>query len=168
MCSGSIASQRPHRPPNPQPPTPPPPLSFAGTIDRDELGDVIRACGMNPTAKEIDEVMKKADTDKSGGINFDEFVKFLSGMAARVKRDIESGNGPEQQMREAFAYFDTDNSGSLDAAEFKRILTQCGYDRLTEEQFQAIMDDIDADKDGKVDVDEFISMCLKGMSWLTM
>ena len=59
-------------------------------------------------------------------------------------------------MREAFNNFDADNSGELDFAEFKRILTTIGNQPFTDEELSQLMLAMDDDGNGSVDVEEFI------------
>lgn len=41
--------------------------SSPGFVEKDELADLLRAFGLNPTKDEIDSIMKELDTDQSGG-----------------------------------------------------------------------------------------------------
>lgn len=49
-------------------------LNKDGVITTRELGTVMRQLGQNPTEAEILEMIKEADTNRSGNIRFDEFV----------------------------------------------------------------------------------------------
>lgn len=99
-------------------------------------------------------------------VSFDEYMACVQGIVSALKDEMEGGKGPEDKMRDAFKTFDADGSGYLEREEFKRVLTQMGKDRLTEEQFEALMQDVDTDEDGRVNVEEFIAMSTKGMTWL--
>ena len=44
------------------------------TIDLDELGDVFRSLGQHYTQAELEEMIQEIDTDKSGSIEFGEFL----------------------------------------------------------------------------------------------
>ncbi|XP_002124710.2 uncharacterized protein LOC100186502 [Ciona intestinalis] len=49
-----------------------------GFISRDELRDVLRSMTENPTEEELDEMMREADTDGDGQIDYREFVAMLT------------------------------------------------------------------------------------------
>jgi calcium-dependent protein kinase len=62
---------------------------------------------------EILELMRAADTDQNGTINYTEFI------AATIDAQIFMR---EENLRAAFQMFDTDNSGKIDASEVKQLL----------------------------------------------
>jgi len=49
-----------------------------GLIDMEELEDVLRLLGQNPSYKELQAVMDALDQDKSGQIDFAEFLPFMA------------------------------------------------------------------------------------------
>jgi len=51
----------------------------SGTISADELRQVLKSLGDDFTDKEIDEMMKQADLDGNGSIDYDEFVRLMEG-----------------------------------------------------------------------------------------
>ena len=57
----------------------------------------------------------------------------------------------------AFKLFDKDGSGSLDASEFKAILTKPGETALSDEDAQAIINDFDTNGDGVLQFKEFVA-----------
>ncbi|GMH63790.1 hypothetical protein TL16_g03801 [Triparma laevis f. inornata] len=60
----------------------------------------------------------------------------------------------ELDIKEAFEAFDTDSGGSIDAAEFKEILTAMSI-HLSEEDFDLALHRIDKDKSGEIEYPEF-------------
>lgn len=67
---------------------------------------------------------------------------------------------PEQitEMLNAFKGFDTDSSGSIDAAELKNAITSMGHADVTDDQVQAMLKSVDKNQDGTVDWIEFLDM----------
>jgi hypothetical protein len=62
-------------------------------------------------------------------------------------------------VRDAFAIFDTDNSGFLDRQQFKDVLlakSEAGTP-LSEAEVGAVFDRVDADNSGSIDIEEFIA-----------
>ena len=61
----------------------------------------------------------------------------------------------EEQVRQAFAVFDTDNTGALDRAQFKEVLMAKREDGektsppLSEEEVNAVFDAVDTDNSGR-------------------
>ena len=45
----------------------------SGTVSTSELGETMSALGQNPSAEELDAIIKEVDADGSGEIDFDEF-----------------------------------------------------------------------------------------------
>jgi len=50
----------------------------SGTISADELRQVMKSLGENLTDQEIDEMIREADKDRNGTIDYEEFVQLLS------------------------------------------------------------------------------------------
>ena len=51
----------------------------SGTMDVRELEMAMRGLGLNPSPAEVEQILAAADTDRSGEIDFDEFVAAVSG-----------------------------------------------------------------------------------------
>jgi len=49
----------------------------SGSIDASELKACLRAMGHYPTPMELEDLMRRMDTDGNGEIDFDEFVKAM-------------------------------------------------------------------------------------------
>jgi calmodulin len=122
------------------------------TISSEELGAVIRALGVNPSKREMDALIKRVDVDCSGRIEFGEFLKLY---AERVNSEIT-----REDVARYFLMFDRDGSGTIDAKEFRRVITTLG-EPLTEEEADMILEDADKDGDGLIDYHEFSDMLIK-------
>ncbi|RUS70771.1 hypothetical protein EGW08_021473, partial [Elysia chlorotica] len=124
-----------------------------GTIDVKELGPVMRALGQNPTQREIDDLMKKADVDASGSLGYDEYVQVINSFAL-------TPNDVEIQLRQAFLVFDRDKSGTLNLSELREVLCGMG-EPLTEDEATYVLKKIDKNNDGMVDAEEFVQFLCK-------
>jgi calmodulin len=67
---------------------------------------------------------------------------------------------PEKELRDAFAVFDTDGSGSIDRKELKRLMKKLGQ-ALTEAELDAMMEEVDANGDGEISFEEFKEMMVR-------
>jgi calcium-dependent protein kinase len=98
-------------------------------------------------------IMKGADTDNSGEINYTEFL------AATIDANVFLR---EDYLRTAFNMFDKDRSGKIDNEEVIALLT--GEDlgsHVSKTAIGAAMKEIDANGDGEIDFEEFMEMMKK-------
>ncbi|CAF3826258.1 unnamed protein product [Rotaria magnacalcarata] len=123
-----------------------------GSIDANEIGQVMRSLGLNPTNKEITDLI--AEVDKNGSnqrLDFQEFISFMS--KHWHERDQEA------ELREAFRLFDRDNSGYITISELKQVMLNMG-EKLNQEELEDMMREADVNKDGKLDYQEFVQKLL--------
>ena len=103
--------------------------------------------------EEIMELMKAADTDRSGTINYTEFL------AATMDAQIYMR---EENLRQAFMMFDKDNSGKIDAKEIVELLSGEAFkDQVQSDQVIQMISGCDVDGDGEIDYEEFLAMMKK-------
>jgi calmodulin len=62
----------------------------------------------------------------------------------------------EEEARAAFAVFDRDGDGFIDAAELRSVLGSLGFQAAAE--CQRMIDAYDEDKDGRIDFREFVKL----------
>ena len=129
-----------------------------GVIDRKELRamihDLYQQSGRTrkPTDIEIARVMKMADIDGDGKIDFEEFVLFMKKLDAAGKRKSDAEE--EELIKEAFRGFDKDGNGVIDREEFRAVMADNGA-KVTDEQVAEFMKMADIDGNGKIDYKEF-------------
>jgi len=103
--------------------------------------------------EEMLELMKAADTDGSGTINYTEFI------AATMDTSLYNR---EENLRTAFQMFDTDNSGKIDINEVTQLL---GGEQFKEsvdmDQVTNMIKEVDDNGDGEIDFEEFLVMMRK-------
>ena len=68
-------------------------------------------------------------------------------------------NDPEKELRDVFAVFDKDQSGTISAGELKSVMRIVG-EKLTEQEIEDAIRLADTTGDGEVDYDEFVSFVL--------
>ncbi|KAL4787322.1 hypothetical protein BJX76DRAFT_318883 [Aspergillus varians] len=124
-----------------------------GEITAQELGEVMRSLGQNPTDTELQDIVDELDVDRTGTIDFDEFLVMMS-------RKVKNSD-PEAELREAFAVFDQDNSGTISADELRKVLTSIG-DNVTDADVDEMLTLADTNGDGSIDYDEFVKLMSQG------
>jgi len=68
-----------------------------------------------------------------------------------------------RQLKEAFAYFDSNHTGEISTQEIGKVMKTVGFE-VNEEELGDVMHDIDANGDGHMDFDEFVVMMDRRMS----
>merc|ERR1712216_960806 len=81
-----------------------------GSIPIADMGTVLRSLGQNPTEAELAALVEMVDKDKSGTIEFDEFVDLMS-------KTNKTSEQMEEEIMNAFLTFDADGSGFITREE---------------------------------------------------
>merc|ERR1719199_599191 len=124
-----------------------------GSIPIADMGTVLRSLGQNPTEAELQALMEEVDKDKSGTIEFDEFVDLMS-------RTNKTQEQMEEEIKNAFLTFDADGSGFITREELIETLTTMG-DPVDEETITGMIQEADVDGDGKINYEEFTKIMLQ-------
>ena len=96
---------------------------------------------------DFDEKFEMMDGNNKGYINYEEFLR-----ACLNRKKILTDN----ILHYAFNYFDNEKSGFIKKNKMKRIFEN----RIDNYVFQTIFDEIDLDKDGKINFDDFKNLLL--------
>lgn len=122
-------------------------LNGDGTLSLQEIEEGLKG---KENAVQLMEMMKAADTDESGEIDYTEFI------TATIDRNIYMN---KKYLKQAFDGFDADGSGKIDKEEMKALLGGHGIDNIVPiEAIAAALAEIDRDGDGEIDFDEFMEM----------
>jgi Ca2+-binding EF-hand superfamily protein len=123
-----------------------------GTIELHELQQVMRKLGQSPSEADLIEMINSVDDNGDNEIDFEEFLILMKSRSG--ERD------PVKELRDAFAVFDTDGSGSIDRKELKRLMKKLGQ-ALTEAELDAMMEEVDSNGDGEISFEEFCEMMVR-------
>lgn len=115
-----------------------------GTLTLEEMQIGLANMESNLSAEEIFE---KLDTDKSGSINYTEFL------AATIDKSIYM---QESKLSQAFSELDKDGSGKIDIKEIKEALKIESEEELT--KLTDTLKEFDLNNDGEIDFEEFTKM----------
>ncbi|GKY94878.1 hypothetical protein MPSEU_000452700 [Mayamaea pseudoterrestris] len=62
------------------------------------------------------------------------------------------------EFKDAFAMFDVDGGGTIESHELREVITQLAGEKPTDEEIQEMIDLVDANGDGMIDFDEFVTL----------
>mmetsp|Transcript_99098 Transcript_99098/g.279980 ORF Transcript_99098/g.279980 Transcript_99098/m.279980 type:complete len:526 (-) Transcript_99098:23-1600(-) len=124
-----------------------------GTLSVGELKEGLQKAGV-AVPEDLREMMDSIDTDGSGVIDYSEFMAATMDKRKYIQEDV---------CWRAFKTFDVDGSGCIDKEELKRLLGMHGVGdvmqvQVTENEVNAIMQEVDLNGDGRIDFDEFLAM----------
>merc|ERR1712098_895644 len=124
-----------------------------GCIQVNQVGEVLRALGQNPTEG---EVRKLVQSSKTGGpdsrLTFETFLPLLQAVSGRKPTDT-----PDDFV-EGLKHFDKEGNGRISAVELRHLLTGLGEKMNDEEVEQLIQGKEDAQ--GLINYEEFVKMVL--------
>ena len=110
-----------------------------GFINAEELGQLLRTLGENPTEQELTDLICEADKDGSGQVDLVEFIWLMNTREKRARCADE--------MKLAFKMFDVDNDGLVTASDFRRVIESMG-ESFTNREIDMMITKGDEDKDG--------------------
>ncbi|KAK3000285.1 hypothetical protein RJ639_023770 [Escallonia herrerae] len=126
-----------------------------GKINIDELRAGLHKLGHQIPDADLQILMEAGDVDKDGYLNYGEFVA----ISVHLRK-----MGNDDHLHEAFAFFDQNKSGYIEIEELRDALAD-EVDTNNEEVINAIIRDVDTDKDGCISYEEFAAMMKAGTDW---
>ncbi|VDI50099.1 calmodulin [Mytilus galloprovincialis] len=125
-----------------------------GVISTHKLGVILRSLGHNPTELEIQEMIDEVDHDRTGSVEFEDFLEVV------MSKDLDEEDH-ELALKEAFKMFDRDGNGYIDADELRLCMMNLG-EKLTLDEVEEMIKEVDVDYDGRMNYEEFVKlMCTK-------
>lgn len=67
------------------------------------------------------------------------------------------GRTREEELRDVFRHFDMDDDGKISAVELRRYFGSIG-EYISQEDAQEVIDELDSDKDGMLDFEDFVKL----------
>ncbi|VFQ91182.1 unnamed protein product [Cuscuta campestris] len=126
-----------------------------GKIDMNELRVGLLKLGHQITDSDLHILMEAGDVDKDGYLDYGEFVA----ISVHIRK-----MGTEDHLKKAFEFFDKNQTGYIEIEELRDALAN-EIDSNSEEIINAIIQDVDTDKDGRISYDEFDAMMKAGTDW---
>ncbi|XP_010508676.1 PREDICTED: calcium-dependent protein kinase 14-like [Camelina sativa] len=129
--------------------------SNRGKITINELGIGLKKLGIVVPQDDIQILMDAGDVDKDGYLDVNEFVA----ISVHIRK-----LGNDKHLKTAFTFFDQNKSGYIEIEELRDALAD-NVDTTSEEVVEAIILDVDTNKDGKISYEEFATMMKTGTDW---
>lgn len=123
-----------------------------GVLSKHEVMEGYKAyLGDVEAEKEAERIMQEVDLDKSGTIDYNEFI-----LAALNRQKVLN----KEKLEATFKMFDKDGNGKISADEIRSILGNTNE----KSAMDAIINEVDVNGDGEVSLIEFKEMMLKFLS----
>ncbi|KAJ3076191.1 hypothetical protein HDU98_005075 [Podochytrium sp. JEL0797] len=129
-----------------------------GMIANAEIGTVIRSLGQNISQRELKDLIKEADSNHKGAIEFPEFLTMMA-------RKLKDGDNAVD-IKAAFRMFDPKGTGYISANELRHVLTSMG-EKLSKDEVDEMIRDTNADAQGRIQMDDFMRVMLAGAATAT-
>ncbi|XP_043971114.1 calcium-binding protein 4 isoform X2 [Gambusia affinis] len=125
-----------------------------GYIHYKDIADCMRTMGYMPTEMELIEIIQQIKMKWGGHVDFDDFCEL---MGPRMLAETAHMVGLKE-LRSAFQQFDCDGDGKITLEELKEGMKTLLGEKLKKGELEEILGDIDLNKDGSIDFDEFVMM----------
>ncbi|KAK9498090.1 hypothetical protein O3M35_003972 [Rhynocoris fuscipes] len=129
-----------------------------GFIEANMVGTILQMLGHEVSDAKLKEIIEEVDADGSGQLEFEEFVSLAAGFLSEDEMDAEA---MQQELREAFRLYDKEGNGYITTAVLREILKELD-DKLTAQELDMMIQEIDTDGSGTVDFDEFMEVMTGG------
>jgi Ca2+-binding EF-hand superfamily protein len=126
-----------------------------GFLSADDLDDILRGMGFRPSKEELKEILEESDEDGSGEIEFEEFCQ----LCAKFLIEEPDEETMKHELKEAFRVYDKEANGFITTDTLREIISELDT-RLTSEDLDGIIEEIDEDGSGTMDFDEFCAMMM--------
>ncbi|CAG0880808.1 unnamed protein product [Darwinula stevensoni] len=123
-----------------------------GLIDCEKVRTILNTMGQQYDADALEAMLETHNIDGSGKINFDGFCEVVGHFL-----EEEDSEAMQQELKEAFRLYDKEGNGYIPTSCLREILAALD-DKLTSEQLDEMIDEIDTDGSGTVDFEEFMEM----------
>ena len=125
----------------------------SGEISIKELRSVLEDPKLCLSEKDIDDLIAETDLNKSWTIDLCEFLNLMS--KHKNKELMHRALIYRSTITKAFRKLDKDGDGYLTKEELKKAMRKADI-KITDATFDAMFNDSDVNKDGKIDYGEFV------------
>merc|ERR1711967_112657 len=104
---------------------------------------------------ELDDAVAEIDLDGSGEIEWPEFLCLMDKFGSNFSIENKFSQERLAEMREVFAMFDADSSGTLDIGELRDVMKSIGL-AVEDWEIRAMIAEVDGDGSGQIHWPEFL------------
>ncbi|KAK2560632.1 Myosin-2 essential light chain [Acropora cervicornis] len=122
-----------------------------GKIDVDQIKDVLRSTGLNPQGADLQKI--EEDYKNKDAVEIAEFQAIYNEMKAKPQPAMED-------FLEFFKLFDNEKSGCIDSLQLRGFLCMKGDSRLTEDELEVIVKEIEDKQKEAVPYKELITLVM--------
>ncbi|KAH8062012.1 Ca2-binding protein [Aureococcus anophagefferens] len=134
----------------------------SGSMDTRRLGACLHKLGIKYDRTLLDEATAAFDADKSGKIEFDEFVEMFATLRASDElrlgeigaKVLPLDESEASDAKAAFDKIDADGSGAIDEGEVEALFKDVGLS-ATKKEIASLIQFLDTDKSGEIEFNEF-------------
>lgn len=122
-----------------------------GRISSSELAAYLRTVGLFPTSAEVQGYLSMVDPESSGFITKEKALELVESLYDK--------RTTREEVHEAFRVLDDDADGYITTVQLRYILMQLGS-RISQAETDEIIDDVEKDEDGLINIDDLINMMM--------
>jgi len=123
-----------------------------GAIGVETISNILRMMGVKVKEADLKEIIDEVDDDGSGMLEFEEFTELAAKFL--IEEDEEE---LKNELKEAFRIYDKDGQGFITNDVLREILKEIDP-KLTDADLDGIIEEVDEDGSGTMDLDEFMEM----------
>ncbi|KAK7026702.1 hypothetical protein SK128_018694 [Halocaridina rubra] len=126
----------------------------SGFVPTNKIAGILNTLDIKFSEDDVVKKIETIDTGNEGKLNFDNFLIILGNYMAE---DDEDDEAMYEELKEAFRLYDKEGNGYITTSTLKEILKELD-NKLSDEDLDGIIEEIDEDGSGTVDFDEFMEM----------
>ncbi|XP_019754518.1 troponin C, isoallergen Bla g 6.0201 isoform X1 [Dendroctonus ponderosae] len=122
-----------------------------GFISVEMIGTIMDMLGTQLDSSELEDVIEEIDEDGNGEVSFEEFANLAARFLIEEEEDTDA---IQTELKGAFRMYDREGNGFITIEVLREILQELD-EKLTDDDLDSMIDEIDIDGSGTVDWEEF-------------
>ncbi|CAD8122209.1 unnamed protein product [Paramecium sonneborni] len=132
-------------------------------LDQRELLKALQSVGLNPGTEELSQYFAQFDRDRSGTISYQEFSHIVKDI---LKKELLQADDLLEDLRREFRQVCNPTTRMLSKEQVSQVFQNMGVS-IKNEELTDLFVEIDEDKSGSIDIDEFIYFIQKNQSGMS-